>query len=99
MAWDTGTKDVTTSAAQVEISARELDRRVKTVEFFARSGNGGAIYVGPTDSVAIDDGRELVAGATMTVNFETGSELWSKFFAIAGSGSPTLLDWTLVFED
>lgn len=98
MAFDTGTKSVTGSAARIESLARNLDRRVKAVEFFARSGNAAAIYIG-TSGVGTDDGRELVAGATVTINFEEGSELWGNFFAIAAAGSPTLLDWTLVFED
>ena len=98
MAFDTGSKAVTGTAAQVEGTAAQRDRRVKTVEFFARSGNDGPVYVG-ISTVASDDGRELVAGATLTFEFEEGSELWGNFFAIAGTGSSHTLDWALVFED
>ena len=98
MAFDTGSKTVTGTAAQVEGTAAQLDRRVKTVEFFARSGNGGPVYVG-SSGVTATDGRELVAGASLTIDFDDGSEIWGNFFVVAGTGSSHTLDWTLVFED
>ena len=98
MAWNTGTKAVTGTAAQVEGTLANLDRSVKAVLFKARASNGANIYVGDS-GVASSDGYELVPNATLTPIFEEGSELWSNFFAVAGSGSPALLDWTVVFED
>ena len=98
MAFDTGSKAVTGTAAQIEGTAANLDRRVKAVVFKARTSNGANIYVGDS-GVATDDGYELVPNATLTPIFDEGSELWSNFFAVAGTGSPALLDWAVVFED
>ncbi len=99
MATNLGTFTVTGSATQVESAAIDRDRKVKTITFKARSGNGAPIYLNTSSGVASSDGWELEASDILTFDYEEGSETWGNFWAISGSGSSAFLDWALVFED
>jgi hypothetical protein len=96
--FDAGTTDVPTAGTRVQVS--NTKNRVLIIEFHARDGNTGNIYVGISD-VSATNGRELSPGEAVAINFtgatsqSDGSVLFEVFFVDAATNGDDV-DWTVI---
>ena len=90
---DFNTTDVPTAGTRVQISSSLS--QVKAIEFHARSGNTGAIYVGDS-TVSSTSGRELRPGEVLALSFGDASIPFNVFYLDSATNGNDC-DWTVLF--
>ena len=90
---DFGTTDVPTAGTRVQISSSLS--QVKAIEFHARSGNTGAMYVGDS-TVSSTSGRELRPGEVLALSFGDASIPFNVFYLDTATNGNDC-DWVVLF--
>lgn len=99
-----GTTTVTTAGTRVQLS--NTAEKVKNIKFQARAANTGRMFIGKVDVSATVNGWELAipdpagttrAKAVLEVDYETGSEVLSVFYADSTVNGEKI-DWVAIVE-
>ena len=87
-----GTTDVPTAGTAVQLS--NTADRVKKIQLHGRAGNSGIVYFGGSD-VSSTNGWEVAVDGTLSLDFGSGSVLFSTLYADAATNGDDV-DWVVI---